>query len=136
MNCPYCGVVITPGQAVCGSCGRALPQSAPMQNTAPVPPVQNYNARPMPTPPSGYSPEYKPLSAWAYIGYNILFSIPIVGFILLIVYALDSGNINRRNYARSFLLIMLIVFILSLIGTIIAIVLGVSFSEVTSQFNT
>ena len=30
--------------------------------------------------------KYKPLSPWAYFGYNILFSIPVIGFILLIVF--------------------------------------------------
>lgn len=32
--------------------------------------------------------EYKPLSAWAYFGYQLLFAIPFVGFILLIVFHL------------------------------------------------
>ena len=49
--------------------------------------------------------EYKPISAWGYFGYNILFSIPIIGFIFLIVFSFDSSNINRRNYARSFFII-------------------------------
>lgn len=31
--------------------------------------------------------EYKPISAWGYFGYNILFSIPIIGFIFLIVFS-------------------------------------------------
>ena len=34
--------------------------------------------------------EYKPLSPWAYFGYNLLFSIPFVGFIMMIVFAFDS----------------------------------------------
>lgn len=46
--------------------------------------------------------KYKPLSPWAYFGYNILFSIPVIGFILLIVFSFSNDNINRRNYARSF----------------------------------
>lgn len=45
--------------------------------------------------------EYRPLSPWAYFGYNILFCIPIVGLILLIIYSFNNENINRRNYARS-----------------------------------
>lgn len=58
---------------------------------------------------------YKPLSPWAYFGYNLLFSIPIVGFILLIVFSLDNNNINRRNYARSFWCIYVLVAILLVI---------------------
>ncbi len=56
--------------------------------------------------------QYKPLSAWAYVGYNILFAIPLVGFICLIIFAFDSSNINRRNYARSFFCVYLILVII------------------------
>ena len=60
--------------------------------------------------------EYKVLSPWAYFGYNLLFSIPLIGFILAIVFAFDSSNLNRRNYARSFFCGLLIaVIILALI---------------------
>lgn len=44
----------------------------------------------------------RPLSAWAYFGYTLLFSIPVVGFILLIVFSFNRGNINRRSFARSY----------------------------------
>ena len=60
--------------------------------------------------------EYKPISAWGYFGYNILFSIPIIGFIFLIVFSFDSSNINRRNYARSFFIIYLLIEIVFLIS--------------------
>ncbi len=60
--------------------------------------------------------EYKPVSAWGYFGYNILFSIPIIGFIFLIVFSFDSSNINRRNYARSFFIIYLLIAIVFLIS--------------------
>ena len=53
--------------------------------------------------------EYTPISAWGYFGYNILFSIPIIGFIFLIIFSFDSSNINRRNYARSFFIIYLLI---------------------------
>ena len=63
---------------------------------------------------------YKPLSPWAYFGYNIIFNIPIIGFILLIIFSLDNSNINRRNYARSFwciyILIVFLVILLVLLG--------------------
>ena len=70
--------------------------------------------------------EYRPLSAWGYIGYNLLFAIPLVGFICMIVFAVDSSYIARRNYARSFLLWMLIGIIISVIVAILFMVLGVS----------
>lgn len=59
------------------------------------------------------SSQFKPISAWGYVGYSILFSIPIIGQILLIVFAFSSGNINRRSYARSYFCWLLIAIIIS-----------------------
>lgn len=56
--------------------------------------------------------QYRPLTAWGYVGYTLLFSIPLVGLVLIIVFALSDNNINRRNYARSYLCWMLIAVIL------------------------
>lgn len=77
--------------------------------------------------------EYRPLSAWAYVGYNILFSIPLIGFIFLVVFALDSSNINRRNYARSFFCWMLIALILSVICIVIFMIMGASIYSLNSS---
>lgn len=64
--------------------------------------------------------EYRPLTAWAYFGYSLLFSIPLVGFICLIVFALSSTNINRRSYARSYfcgiILVVIIVVVIAVVG--------------------
>lgn len=62
--------------------------------------------------------QYKPISAWGYFGYNILFSIPLIGFILLIIFSFDSSNINRRSYARSFFIVYLLIGIGVLISVI------------------
>lgn len=83
--------------------------------------------------PNNLPNEYRPLSAWAYFGYNLLFAIPLVGFIMLIVFAFDSSNINRRNYARSFFCAYLIVLILLVIVFILCIILGVSASNMYSS---
>lgn len=39
---------------------------------------------------------FKPLSPWAYFGLSILFSLPVVGFIFLIIFSVSDANINRR----------------------------------------
>ena len=42
-------------------------------------------------------PEYRPISMWGYFGYEILFSIPIVGFILLLVFSFGgTKNVSQR----------------------------------------
>ena len=75
---------------------------------------------------------YKPLSPWAYFGYNILFAIPLVGFIMLIVFAFDSSNINRRNYARSFFCAYLVAIIILIVVLILALFLGISLNSISN----
>ena len=46
--------------------------------------------------------EYKPLTIWQFFGYEVLFSLPIVGVIASLIFALDaSRNINLTNFARA-----------------------------------
>jgi hypothetical protein len=45
---------------------------------------------------------YWPISPWGYLGYTILFLIPVVGLISLLTFTFSSDNINRRNFARSY----------------------------------
>lgn len=57
-------------------------------------------------------PEFRPLGAWAYFGYSLLFAIPILGLICLIVFSFSDANINRRNYARSYFIGFIFVVVL------------------------
>ena len=60
--------------------------------------------------------EYRPISMWGYFGYELLFSIPCVGFILLLVFSFGgTKNKNLRNFARSYFCLMIIIIILFLI---------------------
>ena len=64
----------------------------------------------------------KPL---AYVGYAFLyFGIPLVGFIFLIVHALDDTYLNRRNFARSYLWMFLISLIITIVFFIIGLIIG------------
>ena len=85
---------------------------------------QNYGT-PNPYNNPSIPPYYRPIKPSGYIGYMLLYSIPIVGFIMLIVNALAEDNINKRNFARSYLWLMLVSFIIWLVFFIIAIVIGV-----------
>ena len=65
--------------------------------------------------------EYKPISMWGYFGYEILFSIPVVGFILLLVFAFGgTQNINLKNFARSYFCFLIIAVVLLIIIVAIA----------------
>ena len=71
--------------------------------------------------------EYKPISAWGYFGYQLLFAIPCVGIILLIIFSCGgTRNINLRNFARSYFCVLLLLVILFAIIMFIATILGIS----------
>lgn len=59
--------------------------------------------------------EYRPISMWGYFGYEILFSIPIVGFICLIVFAIGAKNVNKKNFARSYFCYTIIVCLIAIV---------------------
>lgn len=67
--------------------------------------------------------EQKFLKPWAYFGLNILFSIPIIGFIFLIIFSFDN-NTNRKYYARSFWCALLVAAIVFAIVFVIALLTG------------
>ena len=59
--------------------------------------------------------KYRPMGAWSYFGYQILFSIPLIGFIALLVCAFSDTNINRRSFARSYFCVLIIAIIIAVI---------------------
>ena len=63
--------------------------------------------------------EYRPISMWGYFGYQILFSIPCVGFIVLLVFAFGgTKNVNLKNFARSYFCFTIILVVLVVLFTI------------------
>ncbi len=92
MYCTNCGKENENNALHCVHCGAALEvEQAPVQEPISVEPA---------TP--AIPEEYSPLSPWAYFGLSLLFSIPVVGFIFLIIFSCKKSNINRRNYALSY----------------------------------
>ena len=122
MFCNHCGTRIPDDAVFCGNCGAKIEpkqqeRQTPPQQERPVPPQtvivqQHVTEATLPA-------QYRPLSPWAYFGYSLLFQIPIIGFILLIVFSCKKSNINRRNFARSYWCNLII----SLAVTIVVIVL-------------
>ena len=143
MFCPKCGTEVSDDKAFCPECGNPLKsqaqqssgarQTAGAQQTAGAAQqswqatgAQN-GARPHPqvqfqSDTVVLPDEYKPISMWGYFGYEILFSIPIVGFIVLIVLSINGKNQNVKNFARSYfcftiiVLILLVILIVSVAG--------------------
>ena len=76
---------------------------------------------------------FRPLGAWAYFGYSLLYSIPFIGLIFLIVFSFDDSNRNRRNHARSYWCGLLIAIILIVIIVIIGLAVGLSFTDILNK---
>lgn len=77
--------------------------------------------------------EYKPISMWGYFGYQILFSIPIIGFILLLVFSFGgTQNKNLKNYARSYFCFMILAIILVAIIVAVTVSTGASASVINA----
>jgi len=72
-----------------------------------------------PTPEPVVPEENRPLGPWAYFGYSLLFSIPVIGFILLIVLSFAGKNVNRKNFARSYWCWIILAIALILISIVI-----------------
>ena len=69
--------------------------------------------------------EYKPISMWGYFGYELLFGIPVIGFIILLVFAFGgSGNINVKNFARSKFCYVILLFVIFVVLTAIGMATG------------
>ena len=84
-----------------------------MQSYNPGQPSITYNVTHAPITENNLPEEFKPISAWGYVGYNLLFSIPLIGLIMVCVYAFGGTNkINVRNYARSFFCVFLIIIVI------------------------
>ena len=53
--------------------------------------------------------EYRPLSSWNYFGRIILYAIPVIGWIFLLVHAINGKNRHGRSFARSYFCGMLMI---------------------------
>ncbi len=88
-----------------------------------APPYSGGNYAPAGMPYDPYAKRLpEEVSVWKYLGMMWVMLIPIVGFVLMIMWAFSDEAINRRNYARAVLLNMLIGVVLSFFlgGIIIA----------------
>lgn len=134
MICPKCGTENNESARFCKGCGSPLihqtQASVSMNNSAyqgfsgsnQIPPNTGNNlyCNPQQSYISRYpfeaGKDYTPISMWGYFGYELLFFLPVVGFILLIVFSLGgTQNINVRNFARSFFCFYIVIFLIILI---------------------
>jgi hypothetical protein len=115
---------------------ETLDTNTPIQSVEPTPVAPVQEPTPIPVAPQPVRPEtatipanYAPISAWGYVGYELLFCIPVVGFILMLVFAFNNSNINRKNFARSYLIYFIFGLILTILGVVLAAVFGYSLTS-------
>lgn len=128
-NCPKCNATLSNDAVFCPDCGAGIPQQNNI-NTVQQPQQPQYQPQqpqyqvPMATmggmqQPYQTSPyvqniinenmlpdEYKPVSIGAYVGYSILFSLPLIGWIMVFVIGFSSSySKSLRNFAKAALII-------------------------------
>ena len=151
MYCENCGANIPDDSKFCTECGTnftdavpAAPVRRPVQAAAHAapPPQPTYISQPQKSVQPAYAPppqpyynqtagygsmqaNREPLGVGSYIGMFFLSAIPMVGFIMLLVWAFGSSvNLNKKNYARAILLMSLIVVGIWIVIFIIGIAVG------------
>lgn len=70
--------------------------------------------------------QFEPLSPWSYFWHGVLFSIPLVGWIFLIIDCFTGKNINLRSFARSYFCAYVVAIIIFAIVAAIAAAAGMS----------
>jgi len=117
--CNNCGAILSDEQGFCTECGSAVPSAPPpapntyISNSAPNNPASGIPGMDQ-APPKGS--KYEPITTKGYIGIMLLMCIPVVGIVLMIIWAFGGcKKVNKQAFARAALIMMAISLVLSLI---------------------
>lgn len=124
MLCYKCNAQIPDDAKFCGVCGSAIEKAAPSETPVYEAPIS------IPAPAreiteNDIPEQYRPLRAWSFFGLQLLYLVPIIGFIFLIIHSFKSDNLCRRGFARSHWCGYLIGGITFLVFLIFAAILGI-----------
>ena len=144
--CTNCGATIPDEKYFCTECGTRIGATEEAPVTPPPvqtpPPTQAPPPPPTQAPPPNYQYQttaatgeavpapgsrYEPITTGGYIGIMLLMCIPIIGFLLTIIWACGGcRKLQKRNLARASLIMMVI-------GLVISLILGVAMRGVFRQ---
>lgn len=112
--CKSCGSTLGDYDQVCTTCGASVPDASQPAERAETHPATH----------DSYTPDTSPVvGSWGFVGAILLLNLPVVGFVLSIVWAAGAvSNKNLRNLARAYLLLLLLFLavVLSLLLTVFA----------------
>ena len=147
--CPNCKASLSDNIKFCTECGAPVPavepvirQTAP-QNIPQTPPAKAATPPPVTVavpavngeyiPPKGS--KYEPITTKGFIGIGLLMCIPVIGIVLIIVWACGGcKKINKRNLARASLIMMAIGLVFSLIfGIAVKAIIGSAMDQVEQE---
>ena len=138
MLCRNCGRQVPESSAFCTECGAKVekaeqqdysPEYETPENSTPyTQPQQNsYYAQP------GPQRRNEAVSVGTYVGMTILSGIPLIGLIMMCVWAFSADeNQSKKNFARAMLILMAIGFVLSIV---LLIIIGVASAAVFNMMD-
>ncbi len=135
MYCNSCGIAIDDGTQVCPNCGTPVQNQYSQQQMyqehmnqqgsygGGPGQGQGYYQNPYAQPQVSFEQqaaslpeELQPISMWGYVGYMVLFSIPLVGLICMIVFAVSGRKLALKNFARAYLVLLAIGIVISIVA--------------------
>ena len=106
---------------------HSAPESAPQEpNHTAITPLQ----APRATSQAGDSAV---VGTFGWLGTLILFAIPVVGFVLCIMWAFGNVNLNRRNFSRACLILSVIAIALSIVFAFVLVPMGMAWVKGTVE---
>lgn len=113
MFCKDCGQEIKDGVKFCPHCGAVVTKQP--ESMAVMIPEETGKKRIREIGDEEKQKQSSVLGMGSFLGYRIIELIPVIGFIVMLVFAISSPNKNRENYARGYFLFLLVQIVIMIV---------------------